>query len=73
MIKTRRSGKASLTFVYKKSELANRILAISPRLRREEERNGEGINNLLNFSHIAWSFHLVVFGPFTKFSKCKIS
>lgn len=72
MIKIRRFGKVFLIFVYKKSELVNRIFVISLRFRREEERNGEGINNFLNFFYIVWFFYLVVFGFFIKFFKCKI-
>lgn len=53
MIQIRRSGKASLTSGYKKTELANRMLAISPRLCRVEERNGEGISSLPRSAHIA--------------------
>lgn len=52
MIKIRRSDKVSLTFGYKKIELANRMFATSPRLNKEE-RNGKRMNNFVHSSHIS--------------------
>lgn len=52
MIKIRRSGKASLSFGYKKTELANGMLAISARLCRGGTIGG-GIQNVSHSSRTA--------------------
>lgn len=63
MIEIRRSGKSSLSFGYKKTELANGMLAISARLCRGGTIGG-GIKNVSHSSRTAQHLHPVVFGPF---------